>query len=1046
MHTASKPLRTRRPSFGGRAACLPLLGLIAWLGCIGNATAGEAAERGRTQNTLLRIVPAPGKVSVDGRLNEWDRSGQIFLCTDLELQKERRSAHAMGMYDSEALYLALDVRDPTPLHNPVNPNEQPGQGWRGDCLQVRLAIPADDGNKTVTFLDSWYYHKGQQAALLLHQQSPEQEQINALEHGGAVAFRRHEDGGGYVQEVRLPWALLGVADQVEPGFAFTMGMEIVGGRAGRPSSPFRLVDLVAFRGAPTKTFFLYPDRWGTARLTAKGNLKMASYDTWEDIPGGPLALRPINEAESLIEPFFHGALSAFEAWTIGDGAAHGLQVQPPGIVGTEISWQRAPADGPALRMSRTFAKAVDISRYDQLLLHASLPPGSRLRLVAETDAGPRVLEHEALSGSRREYPLPLESAGELQHVTIEIFTDRDGAAAARLGWLGVQSTERLETLLAHFNRFDARWQGYLQHPGYQPRFEPLYGLFITTEELAELRRRHAAWVAEHGESPLANLRERMLSLSPEEMIRQAAGSPGRFGRDRAVGHSGAAQRMASAAIAALILEDQELLRHTARYAMAVSMIDTWGDSFYEILPGSVHDHRAFNHSKITEGLAIILDAAGELMTDHARGYLLRRIANDGVNWITYNAWRYEYIHHMNQLAWFSDGWLAGYGVLAQTMPRVKPYADLAHQSLYESMASVILPDGGYEEGPAYLATVVGHGGEGLYYYSRMTGKPLSEITPDSFQRTADFAEVIRSTDEQQDFIPFADSWGRLQRNAGAFMAALLPESAWVSIYRRSLARSGAPFPTDPMEMALQQQIPDVGPEPQAFVQMGTMGLTSSTRKLGDEWVKLLIVTNKDKANHNHEDKGSFVLEFAGQTFAADGGQVGYDNPLCQLMKHAQRHNLLLPTGLDERPAPTRDLGILPDAQGDGIAFHAEMDLSPRWEGIYTQWRRTIDSPAPDRFVITDTYALARGDGVEFCWNTFLPVAVDEGAGTVTITGEQGRAVITIPEHCTVRVDELTMPDDEPQRRIAFVRKAREGTLQVGVQLTTTKTVPEPGTE
>jgi hypothetical protein len=643
-----------------------------------------------------------------------------------------------------------------------------------------------------------------------------------------------------------------------------------------------------------------------------------------------------------------------------------------------------------------------------------------------------------LPGSQREYQLPLEGASELRRVEIAIFTDRDGAAAARLGWLGVQNSERLEELLAHFNRFDSRWQGYLQHPNYQPNFEPLYGLFITKEELTELRRRHAVWVAEHGESPLTKLRERMLALTPEEMIRQAAGTPGRFGRDRAVGHSGPAQRMASAAIAALILEDKELLRHTARYAMAVSMIDTWGDSFYESLPGSVHDHRAFNHSKITEGLSILLDASGELMTDHARTYVLRRIANDGVNWITYNAWRYEYIHHMNQLAWFSDGWLAGYAVLSQTMPRVTPYADLAHQSLYESMATVILPDGGYEEGPAYFATVVGHGGEGLYYYSRMTGKPLSEITPDSFQRTGDFAEVIRSTDDEQDFIPFADSWSRFQRNAGAFMAALLPESAWVSIYRKTLARTGSAFPTDPMEMALEQQIPETGPEPRAFVQMATMGLTSSTRRLDGEWVKLLIVTNKDKANHNHEDKGSFVLEFAGQTFAADGGQVGYDNPLCQLMKHAQRHNLLLPTGLKERPAPTNDVGVLPQARGDEEAFHAEMVLSPRWEGLYKQWRRTIDSPTPDRFVITDEYELARGDGVEFCWTTFLPVTVDEDAGSVTITGRRGRAELTVPAGCTVRVDELAMPNGDPQRRIAFAKQGAAGRIVVEARLVPTE--------
>lgn len=485
---------------------------------VGLPLTARAAEQGRTQNLELRIVPAPRGMTVDGRLDEWDRSGRIFLCADLARQKERQSAHAMGMYDREALYLALDVRDPTPLNNPGDPDKQPGQGWRGDCLQVRLAVPVADGNKAVFFLDSWYFQEAGKPALMLQPQSPRREQVNALEHGGAAAFRKHEDGGGYVQELRLPWTLLGVADRLQPGFEFTMGLEIVGGKGGRESKPFRLVDLVAWPGAPAKGFFLHPERWGTARLTAKGNLEMATHDTWTEEHGGPLALRPINWAEGLIEPFYHGALSAFDAWTIDDGAAHGLKVQPPGIVGTEISWQRAPADGPALRMSRDFAETVDVRRYDQLLLHASLPPGSRLRLVAETDAGQRVLEREALPGNQREYQLPLEAADKLRCVEIAILTDRDGAAAARLGWLGVQNTERLEELLAHFNRFDSRWQGYLQHPNYQPNFEPFYGLFITKEELTELRRRHAAWVAEHGESPLTKLRERMLALTPDENL------------------------------------------------------------------------------------------------------------------------------------------------------------------------------------------------------------------------------------------------------------------------------------------------------------------------------------------------------------------------------------------------------------------------------------------------------------------------------------------------------------------------------------------------
>ncbi|MFW6132435.1 MAG: heparinase II/III domain-containing protein [Planctomycetota bacterium] len=1021
-----------------RAALLAVALCASSAEALGRDVAGGDAggETGWTQNYTLRVVPAPGGVTIDGRLDDWDRSGRIFLCDDLAAHKHTRSADVMAMYDDEALYLAADVRDPTPLRNRVDPAKNPGGGWRGDCLQVRLRLPGDGEQPRIFWLDAWYHRPGDDPALQLAQRQPEQSRTDLLEHGGEAAFRVLDTDDGYVQEMNIPWAALGLEDRVAAGFEFDMGLEVVGGRDGGRGSAFRIVDLIAFRGAPTKQFYRCPQRWGTARLMKEGNLTLAEYETHQEQPGGPLAVRPINVAEALIEPFYKGHLSGFEAWRIDACEACDVLIRDPFLTGVQINWQRGTDARPVVRMSRAFD--VPVGRYDRLLLHASLPKGSRLRLIAETDAGRRVLEREALEGKKREYTLDLEDAQRITDITLEIHHDRAQPAAARLGWLGLQDIDRMDELMAHFHRFDERWQGYLQPPSHRRSFEPHLGVFLTSDELAALRERHAAYVAEYGESPLADIREWALSQNPEQMIREHTGRPGRFGRDRGISQRGMTSRMAEAAMAGLIIEDAELLRRAARQAMAVAMTESWHESFYSYLPGSTHDHRAFDQSKIVEALAIILDAAGELMTPHARRYLLRRIANDGVNWITYNAWRYEYIHHMNQLAWFADGWLAGYAVMAQEMPRVKPYADLAYQSLAESMSGIILPDGGYEEGPAYFATVVGHGGEGLYYYSRLTGKTLQEITPETLQETADFAEVIRSTDRDQDFIPFADSWKRFQKNAGAFMAALLPDSAWVSIYRKSAPRAGS-FPTAPMAMALEPQIPETGPEPRPFVQLATMGLTSSTRKLGEHWVKLLIVSNKDNASHNHEDKGSFVLEFAGQTFAADGGQVGYDDPQSNLMKHAQRHNMLLPTGLDARPAPIRDVGVLPEAEGDETGFRASMDLTPRWAGVYDKWTRTFESPRPDRLVITDDYELARGDGVAFYWSTFLPVEVRDDR--VVITGRRGRVVLSVPDDCRVRVNELSMPKGPPQRRIAFERRRRSGRIVVEARLEATEPAP-----
>lgn len=53
-------------------------------------------------------------------------------------------------------------------------------------------------------------------------------------------------------------------------------------------------------------------------------------------------------------------------------------------------------------------------------------------------------------------------------------------------------------------------------------------------------------------------------------------------------------------------------------------------------------------------------------------------------------------------------------------------------------------------------------------------------------------------------------------------------------------------------------------------------------------------------------------------------------------KHAQRHNMLCPTGTEERPAPPGRLpfDVKPTGSGDATEFHAAIDASPGWDKYY----------------------------------------------------------------------------------------------------------------
>jgi len=78
------------------------------------------AETGLARHKQLYAVPSPGPVVIDGKLDDWDLSGQIDMFVVAE-SKETQSARFAAMYDQEALYLSGVVRDTSPMMNRQDP-------------------------------------------------------------------------------------------------------------------------------------------------------------------------------------------------------------------------------------------------------------------------------------------------------------------------------------------------------------------------------------------------------------------------------------------------------------------------------------------------------------------------------------------------------------------------------------------------------------------------------------------------------------------------------------------------------------------------------------------------------------------------------------------------------------------------------------------------------------------------------------------------------------------------------------------------------------
>jgi len=66
-----------------------------------------------TENLGIRILPAPAKVVVDGKVDDWDLSGGVFACGDVENLRDKLAVWIHAAYDQENLYVLARWIDET---------------------------------------------------------------------------------------------------------------------------------------------------------------------------------------------------------------------------------------------------------------------------------------------------------------------------------------------------------------------------------------------------------------------------------------------------------------------------------------------------------------------------------------------------------------------------------------------------------------------------------------------------------------------------------------------------------------------------------------------------------------------------------------------------------------------------------------------------------------------------------------------------------------------------------------------------------------------
>ncbi|HYG75709.1 MAG TPA: PQQ-binding-like beta-propeller repeat protein [Planctomycetota bacterium] len=168
----------------------------------------------QTENLGIRALPAPGKVTIDGKTDDWDLRGGIFACDNVETLREKIGVWCHLMYDEQYLYVLGNFVDETPLNNP---GQTIGDyGFSGDSMQIRFFFGAKQGmseeESPEARVSHWTCWKGVDGADIMdvaYGQKFNQGGIkDAKTQGAQQAFATWASGKGYAQEMAIPWKLL----------------------------------------------------------------------------------------------------------------------------------------------------------------------------------------------------------------------------------------------------------------------------------------------------------------------------------------------------------------------------------------------------------------------------------------------------------------------------------------------------------------------------------------------------------------------------------------------------------------------------------------------------------------------------------------------------------------------------------------------------------------------------------------------------------------------------------------------------------------------
>lgn len=263
--------------------------LAVGLGVVLAAAAAQAyvAIVNKTDHSEIHVVPAPGKVTIDGKLDDWDLSGANLMFID-ESSQDSYSVRGAMMYDKDFLYAGAQVKDPTPMVNRYAFGGEYGMSWNADAIQLRfLAVPGVQSraslqgggppppeiDKCINHITLWYSTQDKKAGYVVMYTLGFKD-LTLNPPGVEGAYQADADGKGYALEYRIPWSVLRAAKPFVGGDTAQVQWQLHWGNDLGTAVRCGMTDV---RNAASGDLgYMGPTSWGAAIFEKIGHLKLAA--------------------------------------------------------------------------------------------------------------------------------------------------------------------------------------------------------------------------------------------------------------------------------------------------------------------------------------------------------------------------------------------------------------------------------------------------------------------------------------------------------------------------------------------------------------------------------------------------------------------------------------------------------------------------------------------------------------------------------------------------------------------------------------------------